>query len=164
MHVSEISEKRIRHPADVLKPGDAVTVKVLGFDPVQRRVSLSIKAAGAKPIEPGANNLGTLVTGKVERVEKFGVFVRLNTGASALLPAAETGTPANTDLAKAFPVDSEHTLVVMSVDERGRLKVSKKAREQAEERALVDSYNASAGAASKGLGTLGERLKSKLKR
>jgi small subunit ribosomal protein S1 len=164
VHVSEISEKRIRHPSDVLALGAPVTVKVLGFDPLQRRVALSIKATSQKPIEPGANNLGTLVTGKVERVEKFGVFLKLDTGASALLPAAETGTPPNTDLVKAFPVDSEHALVVMSVDERGRLKVSKKAREQAEERQLVDSYNASSGAASKGLGNLGERLKGKLKR
>ncbi|MBI5510847.1 MAG: S1 RNA-binding domain-containing protein [Deltaproteobacteria bacterium] len=164
VHISELSPKRVRHPSDVVKQGDAVSVRVLGFDPALRRVSLSIKAVGARTPEPGGADRGALVTGKVDRVEKFGVFVTLDTGATALLPASETGTPPNTDLTKAFPVGSEHALVVLPPDERGRARVSKKAREQAEERKLVESYNASEGGSGKSLGTLGERLKARGKK
>ncbi len=159
VHISEVADRRIRHPSDVLKVGESVTVKVLSFNPAERRVSLSIKATGAQPPAPGDTAVGALVVGKVERLEKYGVFVKLDTGATALLPAAETGTPPNTDLAKHFPIGSEHPLVVLSMDERGRLKVSKKARDQAEERAVMDSYNKSQGGGAQSFGTLGDLLK-----
>jgi polyribonucleotide nucleotidyltransferase len=44
VHVSEISEERINHPADVLKVGDKVTVKLLAIDD-RGRLQLSMKAA-----------------------------------------------------------------------------------------------------------------------
>jgi small subunit ribosomal protein S1 len=51
VHVSEISQQRIRHPRDVIKVEQSVAVKVLNVDPQARRMSLSIKAASAKEAE-----------------------------------------------------------------------------------------------------------------
>ena len=45
VHVSEISNKHVDEPSDVLKVGQTVKVKVLNIDPSDRRISLSIKAA-----------------------------------------------------------------------------------------------------------------------
>ncbi len=45
VHVSEISNKHVDKPSDVLKVGQTVKVKVLSIDPDERRISLSIKAA-----------------------------------------------------------------------------------------------------------------------
>ena len=45
VHVSEISNKQVDKPSDVLKVGQTVKVKVLNIDPNDRRISLSIKAA-----------------------------------------------------------------------------------------------------------------------
>ena len=45
VHVSEISNKHVDKPSDVLKVGQTVKVKVLNIDPSDRRISLSIKAA-----------------------------------------------------------------------------------------------------------------------
>ncbi|QNQ80483.1 30S ribosomal protein S1 [Lactobacillus sp. PV034] len=45
VHVSEISNKHVEKPSDVLKVGDKVKVKVLNIDPSDRRISLSIKQA-----------------------------------------------------------------------------------------------------------------------
>ncbi|WP_283112344.1 30S ribosomal protein S1 [Lactobacillus gallinarum] len=45
VHVSEISNKHVDKPSDVLKVGQDVKVKVLNIDPSDRRISLSIKAA-----------------------------------------------------------------------------------------------------------------------
>ncbi len=45
VHVSEISNKHVDKPSDVLKVGQSVKVKVLNIDPSDRRISLSIKAA-----------------------------------------------------------------------------------------------------------------------
>ncbi len=43
VHVSEISERFIKHPLDVVKVGDVVDVKVLAVDVAKKRISLSMK-------------------------------------------------------------------------------------------------------------------------
>ena len=45
VHISEISHKHIGTPNEVLEPGQAVKVKILGINPEEERISLSIKAA-----------------------------------------------------------------------------------------------------------------------
>lgn len=45
VHVSEISNKHVEKPSDVLKVGQDVKVKILNIDPSERRISLSIKQA-----------------------------------------------------------------------------------------------------------------------
>ncbi|MBQ9985195.1 MAG: RNA-binding transcriptional accessory protein [Oscillospiraceae bacterium] len=45
VHISQISEKFIRHPSDVLKVGDVVKVKILGVDLAKKRISLTMKEA-----------------------------------------------------------------------------------------------------------------------
>ena len=40
--------------------------------------------------------------GKVQRIERYGVFVWLGPGAVGLMPNALTGTPPGTDLARRF--------------------------------------------------------------
>ncbi|MBQ4544227.1 MAG: RNA-binding transcriptional accessory protein [Oscillospiraceae bacterium] len=43
VHISQISDKFIRHPSEALKVGDIVTVKVLGVDLEKKRISLTMK-------------------------------------------------------------------------------------------------------------------------
>ncbi len=43
VHVSQISDKFIRHPSEALKVGDVVSVKVLGVDLNKKRISLTMK-------------------------------------------------------------------------------------------------------------------------
>ena len=45
VHISEIADKFIKHPLDVLSVGDIVNVVVLSIDFDKKRVSLSIKRA-----------------------------------------------------------------------------------------------------------------------
>lgn len=42
VHISQITDRYVRHPMDVLSVGDIVTVKVLAVDPGRQRVSLSM--------------------------------------------------------------------------------------------------------------------------
>lgn len=46
IHISELEDRRVEKVSDVVKPGDVVTVKVIGIDPVKGRISLSKKQAG----------------------------------------------------------------------------------------------------------------------
>ena len=43
VHVSEISDRFIKHPSEALSVGQVVKVKVIGVDPVKQRINLSIK-------------------------------------------------------------------------------------------------------------------------
>lgn len=43
IHISEISEKRIEHPKEVLKEGDVVTLRVIRIEPENHRIGLSLR-------------------------------------------------------------------------------------------------------------------------
>jgi small subunit ribosomal protein S1 len=43
IHISEISEKRIEHPKEVLKVGDALTLRVIKIDTENHRIGLSLR-------------------------------------------------------------------------------------------------------------------------
>lgn len=43
IHISEISERRIEHPKEVLKEGDTVTLRIIKIDPVNHRIGLSLR-------------------------------------------------------------------------------------------------------------------------
>lgn len=166
VHVSELGYERVRHPSDVVRVGDAVRVRILKVDPGERRISLSIKDAQPEPLAADGSPLapGAMVQGIVERIERYGVFVSLAGGPSALLPASETGTDRGTDLARAFPIGTELRLTIIEVDDRGRFKVSKKARDEAEEKATLDAYNRGQKGDGRGFGTLGDLLAAKTRK
>ena len=43
VHISQICDKYIKHPLEVVKVGDIVKVKVLDIDPAKKRISLTMK-------------------------------------------------------------------------------------------------------------------------
>ena len=66
IHISEISDRRITHPKQVLSPGETVTVMILEIDRDRQRVSLSLKAA-APPAEVPESELSETRIGDVIR-------------------------------------------------------------------------------------------------
>ena len=46
VHISELSDRFVRHPSELLSVGDVVDVVVLGVDEGKKRISLSIRQAG----------------------------------------------------------------------------------------------------------------------
>jgi small subunit ribosomal protein S1 len=81
VHTSEISWKRIGHPRELLKVGQEVKVKVLGVDPEQKRISLSIRELEEDPWETIVQQYkeGQLVEGTITKLTKFGAFASLKT-------------------------------------------------------------------------------------
>jgi uncharacterized protein len=43
VHISEMSDKFVKHPLDVVKVGDIVNVKVLSVDEKRGKISLSMR-------------------------------------------------------------------------------------------------------------------------
>ena len=48
VHISELCDRYIRHPSEVVKVGDIVKVYVLSVDPAKKRISLSMKKRSEK--------------------------------------------------------------------------------------------------------------------
>jgi small subunit ribosomal protein S1 len=89
--VSEMSWQRIRHPQDVVKEGDTIKVVVLSLDPVQRKMSFSLKQAGGDPWAQVESKFvaGTSTTGRITRTAEFGAFVELEPGLEGLVHISE---------------------------------------------------------------------------
>ena len=151
--------------------GSTGAFEILSIDTAQKRIGVALveegssRAAGATSpqdaIVPGA-----IVAGKVERHEKFGVFVFLSPGRTGLMPFAETGVDRDIDMLKAFPIGSEVEVVVLEVDPAGRrIRLSKKAvaeqREQAELREYASRPDAAPAAS---MGSIADKLRDALGR
>jgi len=91
IHVSEMSWDRVRHPSDVLRPGQEVEVYVLGVNPEEGRIALSLKRLRPNPWSEVESRyyVGQLVDGEVTNVVSFGAFVRLEEGLEGLVHISE---------------------------------------------------------------------------
>ena len=87
VHVSEISYERVNKPADALKVGQEVKVKVLTVDAEKGRISLSIKQTLPEPWEQVPEQVaeGDVLEGTVKRLTSFGAFVEVLPGVEGLV-------------------------------------------------------------------------------
>jgi small subunit ribosomal protein S1 len=86
VHVSELSWNRIRHPSEIVKPGDVIEVYIKDFDPEKHRISLGYKKVENDPYRDVEERfpVGTIITGKIVRMFPFGAFVEIAPGVDAL--------------------------------------------------------------------------------
>ena len=93
LHISDMSwTKKIGHPSEMLKKNDVVEAKVMEVDPNQKRIGLSMKQLTEDPWEkiiPERYIVGDVVSGKVTKLTKFGVFVELEPDLEGLLHISE---------------------------------------------------------------------------
>lgn len=168
--VSELSYERGIAAADRIKAGEEVEAQVLDIkddEKTGKRITLSLKALlpapeRPAPKAPGAKlSIGSVVKGKVVRIEAYGVFVQVEgtegREGRGLVPAQELDVPRGTDLRKNFPEGTELVAKVLETGD-GRLKLSVRGAKDAAERADFDAHRDKA-AQGKSLGTFGDLLK-----
>ncbi|MBE6447597.1 MAG: 30S ribosomal protein S1 [Alphaproteobacteria bacterium] len=91
LHNTDISWKRVNNPADVLTPGQQVQVKIIKFNKDSKRISLGIKQLTPDPW-CGVDKefqVGMKVSGKVNNVTEYGIFVELKEGVEGLVYLSE---------------------------------------------------------------------------
>ena len=89
VHISEMSyRKRILKCEDVVAPGDRIQVTIKEIDKSRKRISLSMRDVEGDPWAGVAQKyrVGQALEVVVEKHEKFGIFVSLEPGVTALLP------------------------------------------------------------------------------
>ena len=150
-------------------PGMSAAFEILNIDLEKKRIGVALVAEGssrerAATASSNAIAPGARVKGKVERHEKFGVFVFLAPGRTGLIPMSETGVPREGDVAKAFPVGSDVDVVVLEVDEAGRrIRLSVKAIQDAQDAEELREYSQREEAAAPDrFGSLADKLKGAL--
>jgi len=168
LHITEIPRNRQGALREAAASGAEIIVLIVSVDTDKRRVALALAPEGAAPGQQMESSVevGALLTGTVERLENFGVFVRLGPGQTGLVPVSELATARGTDLRRAFPVGSELKVVVVAIEEGGRrVRLSHSQALAQEERAETQAYLGQGGKRGDGFGlTLGERIKQNPKR
>ncbi|MFD2168720.1 30S ribosomal protein S1 [Tumebacillus lipolyticus] len=160
VHISEMAHHRVDTPADVVKEGDAVRVKVLKVDPAAGRISLSIKAATPGPWSDVENKFhaGDIATGTVKRLVSFGAFVELLPGVEGLVHISQIANRHVATADEVLEVGQEVKVKVLEVSEADqRISLSIREVEGDRNRREIDSYiNQDSGNDQGGLGTLGD--------
>lgn len=114
VHISEISWEKVNDPNDYFTQGDQVKIRVLGID--DGKLNLSVKQLTEDPWKNilAKYEVGTTVSGKVTRVEPFGVFVTLEPGVDGLIHISKIQSGSEPEVGKPIEV------VVDSVDADNR--------------------------------------------
>lgn len=89
IHISRLSDQRVKKVSDQVKVGDKVKVWVQSVDPEKGRIALTMVEPAALDWDELAE--GQIRTGKVVRIERYGVFVDLGCERPGLLHAREMG-------------------------------------------------------------------------
>jgi ribosomal protein S1 len=152
--------------------GDRLRVSV-----VEPRFEGSLLKALGQSAPPGeAPRADEVLSGKVTRIEKFGVFVSTPKG-DGLIPLRELPLPPGADHRKLFPVGKELALVVLDANAQGKLRFSATRVARVEEEQNFRDFSASGAApaaepaatpqaqkkppASTGFGSLGDLMREK---
>ncbi len=87
VHISELSWSRIKHPSEVVNPGDEVDVYVMSFDPEKKKISLGMKDHGQDPwnLFTEKYHIGDTVKAKVVKLMTFGAFAEVVPGVDGLI-------------------------------------------------------------------------------
>ena len=151
-----------------VSPGTTATFEILSIDVEKKRMGVALLPEGSARAGASTSAIvpGARLKGKVERHEKFGVFVFLAPGRTGLIPLSETGVPKESDVARALPIGSEIEVIVLEVDEASRrIRLSVKAVQEAREAAEVREYNERGeGGGSGSFGSLADKLRGALER
>jgi small subunit ribosomal protein S1 len=162
LHISEIPRSRQGAIREGTASGAELSVMIVSIDSDKRRIALALAPEDAAPGAQVESTLavGAVVTGTVERVEPFGVFVRLGPGQTGLIPNAELGTARGTDARRTFPAGSEVKVLVLAIEEGGRrIRLSREKALVHEEQAETQAYLRDSAKKGDGFAlTLGEQL------
>jgi small subunit ribosomal protein S1 len=115
VHISNLGAGRhINHPKEVVEVGQWVEPQVLAVDKENRKISLTLDQQSKEEII--LPEVGDAVEGMVDRVMPYGIFLKLDSGASGLIPNSEMGTPRGTNHSRMYPQGTRMQVVVIGAD------------------------------------------------
>jgi small subunit ribosomal protein S1 len=120
LHVSDLSwTRKLTHPNEMLKKGEAHKCVILEVDQTKQRVSLGLKQMSEDPwLEaiPSQYQPGMIVRGAVTKITNFGVFVELEDDLEGLLHISELADHKVEDPQDVVKVADEVEVKILRVD------------------------------------------------
>ncbi len=123
LHITDISWKKIYHPAEVLKVGDRIKVKILSINKETGRVTVGLKQLEAHPWEDIEKKypIGSRIKGKVTGFTDNGAFVELEKGVEGMIHVSEMSwTKSITHPAQVLRIGDMVEVVILSIDKDER--------------------------------------------
>jgi small subunit ribosomal protein S1 len=138
LHVTEMSWARVADPAEMVKVGDEITVKIVRIDEEKQQIALSLKALDGDPWAkvPATYAVGQVLSGRITRVAEIGAFIELEPGVEGLAhvstfpPTGRAGswskslTPGMVVTFEILTIDVEKKRLGLAVVESGSAKTS----------------------------------------
>jgi len=125
-HISELSwVRKVKHPKEVLKVGDVVETKILGYDVQQGKLSLGLKQVLPNPWDDIDQRypVGMRLTRRVVRASPYALFFEIEEGIDGVLHADDMSWTRKIRNASSFAkVDDELEVMIIGIDkERGKV-------------------------------------------
>lgn len=122
IHISELSWNRVKHPSDIVSPGQVVEVQVLNLDEDKNRIALGLKQTTKRPWDVFVSTVevGDTVKGRVVNLLDFGAFVRLESGVDGLLHVSQIAREHIEKPSDVLNIGDEVTVKVTDIDEENK--------------------------------------------
>ena len=130
LHVSELSWSRIKHPSEVVKEGDTLTVRIKELDAETQKISLGYKKDEDNPWAKlqAEYPVGSVLIGKVVSITTFGAFVNILPGIDGLVHISEIAKERIEKVGDVLSVGQEVEVQLTDMDiDKKRLSLSMKA-------------------------------------
>jgi predicted RNA-binding protein with RPS1 domain len=132
LHISQLGQPDVRNVADVVQPGQTLTVYVMKVDKEQGRIALSVNKPVGIPWE--SLRQGMEVTGTVIKLETYGVFVDFGAERPGMVHVSELASGYVKSPADVVKVGDTVTAQIIKIDRRKkRIDLSVKALTEKEE-------------------------------
>lgn len=148
VHISEIAWQRIDNPSDLVKIGQKVRAQILNIQ--GSKIFLSMKALMEDPWKRVSSrySIGQEVSGRVLKINPFGLFVELDPEIHGLAHISELAITPGVPVEEQIKPGDTRTFQVVSIEpEQHRLGLSEKALNKAEEESSVPDAPVSASPA-----------------
>ena len=118
LHISGMTWERDKKPADILKVGQEIKVKVLEFDKENKRLKLEYDKKGANPWDKFAEkyNVNDVVTVKVANLMPFGAFVIIDKGIEGLVHISQISEKRITRPEEVLKVGQKVNAKIINID------------------------------------------------
>ena len=143
VHISKLGAgKRLRHADEVLEEGQALDVYIESIDTERRRISLAlenVQIGREMEVDEGETlTVGEEITGVVDSIKQFGIFIKVTPKQTGLLHVSELSFDGmvnkGRDMYKRFPPGSEIKVIVQNIQgNRISLSLPSKADEESQE-------------------------------
>ncbi len=154
IHITELSWAKLKHPSEVVNPGDVVEVYIKDFDKEKKRISLGYKKSEDNPWTLFLNQykVDDVVTAKIVSFTAYGAFAEIIPGIDGLIHISQIANKHVEKIADVLKIGEEVQAKIIEIDaDKKRVSLSMRAllseEEQKKEREIVDEYNASQAAA-----------------